>query len=163
MLGDERSEEMVRPRSSSSGWVSSGRGWSRREGLRLGHGMRGAFTTNSAGSFATTFRFQRIVRFPSSVTLPMVECGTSYLSRISSMGSVEPGDSISSILSCDSDIIISVGDMSSSRRFTLLSSTSTPVPPLEAISGERRGEAASARDPSSRGSASWARPPSERR
>ena len=49
------------------------------------------------------------------------------------------GFAISSILSCDSDVMISAGVMSGSRSVILPNSTSTPVPPFHATS-ERADE-----------------------
>ena len=41
---------------------------------------------------------------------------------------------ITSILSCDSDIIISSGDKSDSRKCTFFTSNSIPIPKLSAVS-----------------------------
>ena len=46
------------------------------------------------------------------------------------------GSTTASILSCDSEIMISNGSMSASRRGTLSTATSIPTPPAEAISAE---------------------------
>ena len=87
-----------------------------------------------AGALATISFPHRMVRRPSLVTCPIFAKLSSHFSRIltSSLSSSSRIRRI--ILSCDSDIMISAGNMPGSRVWILLRSTSIPVPAFAAIS-----------------------------
>ena len=96
--------------------------------------ISGPRATKSAGSNA-------IVSFPfltciilSSFTLPRTEHWILNLSQILLIFERLSGLAITSILSWDSDIIISSGAKSDSRRCTFFTSNSIPIPKLSAVS-----------------------------
>ncbi len=71
-----------------------------------------------------------------SVTWPMAVERTSQRSHTSCSSASLPGSTTHSIRSCDSEIMISNGSMSSSRSGTLDTSMSRPTSPFDAISDE---------------------------
>jgi hypothetical protein len=71
-----------------------------------------------------------------SVTEPIGVARTSQRSQIPSSSSSRSGSTTQSMRSCDSEIMISNGSMSASRRGTRDTSRSSPTSPLEAISDE---------------------------
>ncbi len=71
-----------------------------------------------------------------SVTRPISVARTSQRSQIPITSASRSGSTTHSIRSCDSEIMISNGSMSASRRGTRETSMSSPTPPFEAISDE---------------------------
>ena len=131
MFGEERSFRSENPGSASLRGALSAPAL---RGARAPLGMSGASATAFAGRSATSCPFHRSLREPDGVTHPMVEWGTSYLSRILKTSSDPSRPSTSSMRSCDSDVMISSGVMPSSLTLTLESSTSAPVSPFDATS-----------------------------
>src|SRR5271170_5656924 len=128
MLGEERRARSASPsRGSSPGLDGRGATWGGAGDL-YGQSMSGASVTRDAGRSATTLPSHLRTSLGVEVTLPMTAYGTSYFSstEMTSLPPPGPEGRTRSILSWDSEIIISVGDMSSSRSLTLFSSTSTP-------------------------------------
>ena len=70
------------------------------------------------------------------MTSPMAVARTSQRSHTSWSSASLPGSTTHSIRSWDSEIMISNGSMSSSRRGTFDTSMSSPTSPFEAISDE---------------------------
>ncbi len=71
---------------------------------------------------------------PPSATVPITDASISHFSARASTSATWPGSTKASMRSCDSDIRISAGVMSCSRRCTASRSTSMPIPALAAHS-----------------------------
>ena len=73
---------------------------------------------------------------PVSVTSPIAATPVCQRSQIATTSSMPAGSTTASILSWDSEIMISYGSMLASRRGTRSTARSIPTPPAEAISAE---------------------------
>ena len=110
------------PYSHPSGWMGS-------RSYR-GHSSISAETGTSPTTLPSLIT--RIRSVP--VTSPTIAAPVCQRSQVASSSSMLPGSTTASILSCDSEIMISNGSMPASRSGTRPTSTSIPTPPAEAIS-----------------------------